>query len=227
MNGHDKRDCLQIVPIFENIDDQALNLISALMHTQSIKKGQTLYRAEEDNDSLFVVYRGQVKIYRLTESGKEQLVRILQPGDFSGEWAIFNADKLHGDYAEAMRDTTVCVLKHDDLINLLADYPQVSMAMLKEMSKRLDASERQTTQVATEHIEDRLAMFLADQVEGTANEDVMVELPMARKDLASYLGTTPESISRKFKELEEKGLITQVKSSQILIHDVDQLILFD
>lgn len=227
MKNHSKKDCLQIVPIFESMDNKPLELISHLMHTRQFKKGETLYRAEEANDSLFVVYRGQIKIYRLTDSGKEQLVRILNPGDFAGEWTIFNADKLHDDYAEAMRDTTVCVLNHSDLVDLLGQYPQISMAMMKEMSQRLDASERQTTQLANSQIEDRLAMFLADQVEGQANEDVLINLPMARKDLASYLGTTPESISRKFKELETKGLISQIKSSQILIHDVDQLILSD
>lgn len=58
------------------------------------------------------------------------------------------------------------------------------------------------------------------------NNSPIITLPMAKKDIASYLGTTPETISRKFAELEEEGLIQQLPEKKIKIHDVDDLLLY-
>lgn len=226
MKVHKKKDCLQIVSIFKGLDDPSLVKISQFVNDSEFKKGSFLYRDQEPDDSLYIVHKGSVKIYRLAENGKEQLVRILKPGNFTGEWTMFNSDNLHTEYAETLRDSTICILKNSDLQSLIAQYPAIGMSMLAEMAKRLDASERQTVQVATEHIDKRLAMYLADLVEGEEDDNIIITLPMARKEIASYLGTTPESISRKFKELETKGLITQLKGKEILIHNVDDLLLY-
>ena len=66
--------------------------------------------------------------------------------------------------------------------------------------------------------------FLISLVDSKENEPI-IELKMAKKDLASYLGTTPETISRKFAELEAKGLIRQKSTRQIEILEVDELLL--
>ena len=68
-------------------------------------------------------------------------------------------------------------------------------------------------------------MYLVDLVDSDS-ESPTVTLPTSRKNIASYLGTTPESISRKFKELEEKGLIIQESSSLIKIKDLDDLVYY-
>ncbi|WP_373738270.1 Crp/Fnr family transcriptional regulator, partial [Jeotgalibaca porci] len=91
-----------------------------------------------------------------------------------------------------------------------------------EFSNRLEQSERQTTIVATEKVEIRLAMFLVELLEEGSN---IATLPMTKKDLASFLGTTPETISRKLGSLEDRGLIKQISNKEIAIMDVDELLL--
>ena len=87
-------------------------------------------------------------------------------------------------------------------------YPSISLKILAEFSNRLEQSEKQTTRFATEKVETRIALFLAEclEREDQSNE---FEFPMSKKDLASYLGTTPETISRKMSDLEEEGYIKQ------------------
>jgi len=63
-------------------------------------------------------------------------------------------------------------------------------------------------------------------MEKGAGNSPVITLPMAKKDLASYLGTTPETISRKFTELEKQGLIEQLPKRKIKINDLDQLLLY-
>ncbi len=184
------------------------------------KKGEMIYRAGEKSDSLFIISSGRIKKYRLSESGKEQLIQILRAGDFTGELALFS-EGIYESYAEAMEDTWVCTVKSSDLQELLLKYPSISLKILNEFSSRLEQSEKQTTSISTERVETRIAQFLVEYAED--NNTLDFKLPMSRKDLASYLGTSPESISRKLLELEEADLIIQKPQSIIKIIDLEGL----
>ncbi|GEQ34231.1 transcriptional regulator [Marinilactibacillus psychrotolerans] len=201
-----------------------MDRIARKAHTNHYQKGEFLFRSQEKDDALYIVNRGKVRIYRLSDSGKEQLVRILNPGDFTGEWTLFNPDAVHEEYAEATRDTSVCMIQ--DVQEFLKEYPAISLKLLGEMSQRLESSERQTAQVAVESVITRLVLFLAENVEPEMGNSPTITLPMAKKDIASYLGTTPETISRKFVELEDEGLIQQLSGKRIKIQDLDDLLLY-
>ena len=88
----------------------------------------------------------------------------------------------------------------------------------------METSEKQTTRFATEKVDSRIALFLAECLDGDEGS-MEIELPMNRKDLASYLGTTPETISRKFADFEDEGYIKQKTSRKIEILDLDGLLL--
>ena len=80
-----------------------------------------------------------------------------------------------------------------------------------------------STRFATEKVETRIALFLAECYD--AEQLTEFELPMSKKDLASYLGTTPETISRKLADLEEQGFIKQKGHKKVTILDLDGLLL--
>lgn len=212
--------CINLVPIFSHLEDSQKDEVLGLINSLNCKKGEMLYRAGDASDSLYIISSGKIKIYRLSESGKEQLVRILRAGDFTGELALFS-ETIHEAYAEAMLDTWICTVKRSDLQELLLKYPSISLKLLNEFSNRLDNSEKQTARFATEKVETRIALFLAEYAED--HKAINFKLPMSRKDLASYLGTTPETISRKLFELEDAGLIIQKPKSEIEIIDLDSL----
>ncbi|MBM4764397.1 Crp/Fnr family transcriptional regulator [Bacillus sp. B15-48] len=213
--------CVALVPIFNHLEAEQMAEIMETVNPISYKRGEIIYHAGDESDSLYIVNKGKIRIYRLSESGKEQLVRILSPGEFTGELALFK-ETIHESYAEAMIDTSVCLIRRSDLQEFLLKYPSISLKILTEFSNRLEQSEKQTTRFATEKVETRIALFLAECVDGEMNEFV---LPMSKKDLASYLGTTPETVSRKLTELEEMGYIKQKPKKTIEILDIDGLLL--
>jgi CRP/FNR family transcriptional regulator, anaerobic regulatory protein len=220
---HSHKSCVSLVPIFNHLEPDQMDEIMASVRSVSFKKGELVYQAGEQSDSLYIVNKGKIRIYRLSESGKEQLLRILTPGEFTGELALFNEGVLEN-YAEAMADTQVCLIKRSDLQALLLKYPSISLKVLTEFSKRLEQSEKQTARFATEKVETRLALFLAEclDLDISATE---ITLPMSKKDLASYLGTTPETISRKLTDFESAGLIKQKPRRNIEILNLDELLL--
>lgn len=160
-----------------------MNYIAEKAHTKQYQKGEFLFRSQEKEDTLYIINRGKIRIYRLADSGKEQLVRILSPGDFTGEWTLFNPDAVHEEYAEATRDTVVCMIQQKDVQDFLEQYPAISLKLLAEMSKRLESSERQTTQVAVESVITRLVLFLAENVEPEMGNSPTITLPMEKRTL--------------------------------------------
>ena len=218
----DDESCISLVPIFNHLEPAQMAEIMSLIRSLTFKRGENLYSPGDPANTLYIVSEGKIKIYRLSESGKEQLIRFLRPGDFTGELALFS-DSVHEAYAEAIEDTSVCTITRSEFNELLLKYPSISLKVLSEFSHRLEQSEKQTTRFATERVETRIALFLIECLEKD-NKSQIVELPMSKKDLASYLGTTPESISRKLTEIEEVGLIEQISNKRIKILDLDGLL---
>lgn len=217
-----QKQCISIVPIFNHLNQEEMNDIVTCTNSTSYSRGNTIYRAGENSDGLYIVHKGRVKIYRLSDNGKEQLVRILKPGDFTGELALFTAS-VHDAYAEAMEPTELCVMARENFQQFLLKYPAISLKVLSEFSSRLGKAEKHAASIAMESVETRIAMYLADLIEEQHTH--IVRLPMSRKDIASHLGTTPETVSRKLAEFENAGSIKQVNQKDIEIIDLDALLL--
>ncbi|WP_088008380.1 Crp/Fnr family transcriptional regulator [Indiicoccus explosivorum] len=212
--------CVSMVPIFNHLEPDEMREIAGTATSLSLKRGELLYSAGDRADTLYIIHKGRVKIYRLTESGKEQLVRVLEPGDFTGETALFS-DSVHDAFAEAAEQTEICRIQRADLRAFLIKYPQISLKILSEFSSRLERAEEQATSFATEDTETRIALYLLNQRKIQQSDDV--KLTVTRKDLASLLGTTPETVSRKLGFFEESGWISQESHRKIRILDPDAL----
>ena len=131
---------------------------------------------------------------------------------------------IHDAFASAMMNTSICMIKREELQSLLNTYPQISLKIMSELSKRLSKSEEQSTRFATQKVETRLALYLVESIENEESTKI-IHLGMSKKDLASYLGTSPETISRKLFEFEESGLIKQITNQEIELLNIDELLM--
>lgn len=214
--------CVSLVPIFNHLPVDELHSIVSKSKMRIFERGEFIHHAGDDSNQLFIIHQGKVKVYRLSEGGKEQLVRILEPGDFTGEFALL-CDSQHDSYAEAMEKSAICTIGRDDFHALLLRHPAISLHVMAELALRLGASENQTAVIATTPVDERIGLYLASLSE-KANS-LSITLPMSRKHLASYLGTTPETISRRLTEFEEANWIAQSGLRKIDILDLDALLL--
>lgn len=130
----------------------------------------------------------------------------MEPGGYEGENAIFGVENSNL-FGEALQNTEVCLLKQSDFQALLTDYPQLSLKLLTINAQKNAKVEEQTQFLTMEKIEERLATYLLDLAK--AEESSQVKIPMKMKELAAFLGTTPETLSRKLKSLERAQLIKE------------------
>ena len=224
---HDLALCIYKVPIFNHLDQATMQLLVKYARPKLLRKGELLYHSGERDNALYIVHKGRLNIYQLSQDGKQQLIRLLKPGDFTGELTLFSKQATHEDFAEAVVDSHICVLHHEDVHQLLSEYPAIAIKLLEEMSRRLMQTQSHVSKVATVSISQRIIMYLegliAESLETSEEDAVEINLNMSRRELASYLGTSPESISRKFTELEQVGLIEQITPKKIRVLDLDGL----
>jgi CRP/FNR family transcriptional regulator len=211
--------CVSLVPLFQQLTEEEQATIESIVIHHHVAAGETIFAAEDDLDSLLIIASGQIKVYQLSENGKEQLLYLLQAGDFEGESALFSKS-VRQSFGETLLPSEVCEIKRTDFQELMKHYPSISINLLNEFGHRITQLEKRTTQATTESVESRLADYLIETA--SAIDKNSFKLPLKKKDLATYLGTTPETISRKLKLFEADGLIQQ-QAKQITITDPDAL----
>ncbi|WCJ48349.1 Crp/Fnr family transcriptional regulator [Levilactobacillus brevis] len=165
----------------------------------------------EVSQTLYIVNTGQVRLYHLAADGHEQVLRVLNPGDFVGETALFT-DEIHASFAAATQTGELCTISRAALTALVKTLPPVALALLQALADRLKTAERQATLLAIPDALPRLAGYL-QAISG--RQAITLTLPMSKQDLAAYLGMTPESLSRKLRQLAKAGIIETVGRRQI------------
>lgn len=196
--------CLSTVPIFQNLTEEESKAVAALVQAKSYQKGDPIFLAGDTTKALFVVKKGKVKITQTSESGREQVVRIIEVGDFFGEMALFD-DKPLTSNAEAIMQTELCVLEGSALRGILEKAPQLMLAMLAQLSRRLEKAEILLGQLSNQDVTHRLATYILEHV-GSENGYVF-ECPVNKTDLASMLGVSRETLSRKLSVFQKEGWI--------------------
>ncbi|MFB6465616.1 Crp/Fnr family transcriptional regulator [Cytobacillus sp. Hz8] len=216
--GNVKKLCISIVPIFNHLSQEEMVEIANTSISTKYQKGEFIFQAGEPYDHLYIVHKGRVKVYHLGDSGKEQLIRILEPGDFLGELSLFSKQESDS-FAEAMVETEICSIHRRDLQKILIKFPSISLKILEQFTHRLEQTEKLVSQLSLQDVEKRTASYLVELMDGKGEEHEII-LPMSKKDLASYLGTTRETISRRLSSFQDKGWIEQTGQRNIRILNV-------
>ena len=221
LNHEGKQLCVSKVPFFNHLSMEEMLKIVEMSRSRTFNKGDTIYHIGDPLHALYLVHKGRVKIYQLFESGKEHLLRILEPGEFMGELALFSEKRIDS-YAEALENTEICAIHRDDMQALMQKQPSIAVKILEQFSQRLEKTEKLVGQLSSNDVETRIASYLVDLAE--EKNHLEIQLPMSKKDLASYLGTTQETMSRRLASFQNKGWIEQEGHRHIKILNMDALL---
>src|SRR5699024_6588326 len=205
---------------FNHLDEKDMLKIVDLSRHKHFRKGYVIFREGDPLEDLYIVHQGRVKIYQLFASGKEQLLRILDPGEVMGELAWFAGKQLDRD-AEAMEETEICMIHQRDMQRLMMTHPTNAINILKQFSNRIDETEKLVGELSSKDVETRIAGYLLKLVKEKKRRTIV--LPMSKKDLASYLGTTQETISRRLSNFQMNHVIEQKGHRHIEIIDEEAL----
>lgn len=221
----EKVEFLRSVPIFSELKDETLSQLSRTGSVQSFSKDSIILSEKEAGSALFIIISGKVKISRISaeDNDKEVILALLNPSDFFGEMSLLDGLERSAT-ATAMDDSKIFIIQRNDFLQLLNDNPDVSIALLQELTQRLRAAGMKIKALSLKDAEGKVAtvlLQLADDVGKIKQGVVEIEKLPFQHELANMAGTSRETISRTLHAFAKKGLI-ELEGSKLRIVEYEK-----
>lgn len=213
-------DIISSIPLFNGLPADQLHAIYQIAVEKKVNKGEAIFSEGDDGKGFFVVLEGRVKIYKVSAEGKEQILHIYGQGQPFGEVPVFAGQKFPAN-AQAISNGRLLFFPRAAFVALITENPSLSLNLLAIMSSKLREFTVQIENLSLKEIPARLASYLIYLAQEQQNEEV-VTLGISKGQLASILGTIPETLSRIFAKLSGRDLI-RVQGPRIELLDREGL----
>jgi CRP/FNR family transcriptional regulator len=204
--------------LFKGLPQEHLEKIVEIAVAKGYEKGDVIFTEGETANGFYVVEEGSVKIFKVSMEGKEHILHIFGPGEPFGEVPVFSGTHFPAS-AEAITKSRLLFFPRPDFVNLISSNPSLALNMLAVLSMRLRQFTVQIENLSLKEVPGRLAAYLIylSQEQGDGET---VTLAISKGQLASLLGTIPETLSRIFSKMTALNLI-EVSDRQISLLDMD------
>ncbi len=202
-NRSDPIGYLQMVQVFQDLDEAEIQEIDRTLTLTSCRRGKILYMPEETGEILFLLKQGRVQLYRISPDGKKLVIATLGPGTIFGEMALIGQG-MHNNFAEAIEECELWVMNRDDVERLLVTKPQVALRIFEILGRRLKEAESRLEEIAFKGIPARLASLLLHLADEQGGDEIA---GMTHQDLGEQIGTYRETTTQTLNLFKAQGLI--------------------
>lgn len=204
-------------PLFQGLEAKHQKDLARIVIKRKFQRGETIFSEGDPGTGFFVVVSGRIKIFKISPEGKEQILHIFGPGEPFGEVPVFTGQNFPA-YAEALSETITLFFPREDFIGLIRQEPSLSLNMLSVLSRRLKRFTALIEDLSLKEVPARFSaylLYLSDQSNGKDE----VNLDISKGQLASILGTIPETLSRILARMTKEGLIASDGKRHFRIKD--------
>jgi CRP/FNR family transcriptional regulator len=203
------------IPLFQGLPRKQHEDLSMIVVDQVFKRGQSVFSEGDDGSGFYVLISGRVKVFKISPEGKEQILHFFGPGEPFGEVAVFAGEKFPAN-AETLTESRVFFFPRASFIELVGKNPTLALNMMAVLSGRLRRLANLVEDLSLKEVPGRLAAYLL-LLSDKNKKAVKVDLEVSKNQLASLLGTIPETLSRILARMErERFLKMSGKSINIL-----------
>jgi CRP/FNR family transcriptional regulator len=207
-------------PIFNGLENEHLERLAAIAVNKLFPKGSMVFFEGDDGIGFYTVCSGRVKIFKNSPEGKEKILHIIEPGQPFGEVAVFSGKSFPAN-AETLMETSLLFFSRNEFIRLISANPSLSLNMMALLTQRLKQFADQIENLSLKEVPARLAHYIIYLTEEQQNTETII-LTITKGQLASLLGTIPETLSRIFSKMHIHDLIA-VNGKQIQIRSLEKL----
>lgn len=205
MREQKKREIIESTNLFKGLPQEQIDVILDMTIEKQFVRGETIFFEGDEAKGFYIVTVGQVKVFKMNALGKEHILHIFGAGEPIGEVPVFHNQPFPAS-AEALVKSRLIYFPKKDFVNLIEKHPSVSLNMLALLSMRLRQFASQIENLSLKEVPARLANYLIYVSEEQDNTDT-IQLSVSKGQLASLLGTIPETLSRIFAKMSDEGLI--------------------
>ena len=209
-------DHIVTIPLFESLSRSQHDALASIAFNRPYKKGQVIFSEGDEGTGFYAIISGRIKIFKLSPEGKEQILHMMEPGEIFGEVPVFTGQGYPA-FAEAHTHCSLLFFPRNAFIELIRKDPSLSLNMLAVLSWRLRKFAALIEDLSLKEVPGRLAAYLLylSRKSGSGDE---FDLDISKGQLASLLGTIPETLSRILGKMSRQGLISS-EGSRIRIVD--------
>ncbi len=213
------------VQLFAGLSEADIEAIGHATTMTRCVRGQQILSPDDPSDRIHIIKKGRVRVYRMTPDGKQLTLDIYEKGTILGDMSLLGQDRLPEAYAEAIGDGVICTITPDELRRLIERYPIIGVNVIRHLSKRLQAAERELEAMAYQRVDQRLARKLLDLAQrfGVSSErGTVIEARLTQQELAEMIGTTRETLAHTLADFRRRGFLETVHH-QVVIRDAERL----
>ena len=207
--------------LFKGLQKDQLERLSEISFEKNYQRGESIFFEGDEATGFYMVAEGKVKIFKMSLDGREQILHIFGPGEPFGEVPVFHGQPFPAN-AITMVQSSLLFFPLREFVDLVTSTPSLALSMLAMLSFRLRRFASQVESLSLKEVPGRLAAHLVYLAEEQGRTDRVV-LDIPKGQLASLLGTSPETLSRIFARMSEEGLI-RVHGKEIELLDYQELL---
>jgi CRP/FNR family cyclic AMP-dependent transcriptional regulator len=204
------------IGLFSGLDDEQLSAIADIASKRSFPKNAIIINEGDETDSLYLILSGKVKVVLSDEDGKEVIISILEPGAYFGELSLID-DEPRSARVVTMADCQFSIIHKSDFRRVMETNPSLVINLLKGLTERLRAANKNIESLALMDVYGRVARTLLQFSEEDGDKRIIKE-KLTQKDIANMVGASREMVSRIFKDLTTGGYVS-IESGIITIND--------
>ncbi len=202
--------------LFQCLSEKQLLVVEQATAVKHIPKGSHIFSEGQPATAFFIVVSGSLKIYKLSAEGSEQILHVQTENELIAEAIIFDFETYPA-YCQALEDSTLIRISKNDFIGLLHRFPEISFQIMHAYSRRMRQLVEKIEEISLHDIKSRLANYLVNNSE-LMDKQKIVRLTLTKKDLASTLGTIPETLSRTLNLFKREKVISEEKNTIIILN---------
>lgn len=209
---------LKSIFLFSELKEEFLFSLSKFCIVKEFKKGSFVFEDGKKANFIYILIRGKVKIYKVSEEGSEHILHIHIDRSVLAEASIFDSGFFPA-YCQTLEDSKLLLIPKDKFISFIKENSDVSMKLLNTYSKRLrvfvDKIEELTLGKAKERL---MNYFYKNSIK--ENDSLVCNLNITKKQLSELIGLRPETFSRTLKNLIDKGFLKEEKNKLYILKNL-------
>jgi CRP/FNR family transcriptional regulator, polysaccharide utilization system transcription regulator len=204
------------------LNKEELLKMASCKSSYTIKKGEPIFEEGESVNGIYCVKDGVCKLSKLSANGKDQIVKLVKPGELLGQRSMIS-DEPANLTAVALEDMEVCFIPKKEVLQFFNNNNQFSMNVMKTICGDLKEADDHMVSMAQKTVKERLAetLIYLEETFGK-NTDGSLRIQLSREELAGMIGTATESCIRLLSEFNKNGLI-ELNGKRISILDRTKL----
>ncbi len=196
-------EALSSVPLFSELDANVLDVVRHAAAPQHYAAGETVFLQGDPCAGLYIVQEGWLKGIITSPAGREQIIRLLGPGDVFNEIGLLT-DGRNLVTVQALEDSTLWVIERETMLRLMDEHPRLCRAITRNLAERVLHLMKLVEDLSMRTVKSRMArLLLENAVEGVINRRRW----MTQTEMAARLGTVLDVVNRTLNSLENDGLI--------------------